>query len=54
MRLPSRVFFAKAGRVLWRKADSLIGRCFPLAGTLGAGRLRVPVSPRKRRHRSLR
>lgn len=40
MSLPGRIFLAKAGRVLRRKADSLIGRLQPLEPTLEAMALR--------------
>ena len=40
MRAPTRVFLAKAGRALWRRADSLAGRLFPLRDTLAAMALR--------------
>src|SRR5262249_10079280 len=40
MRLPDRVFLDKARRVLWRKADALLGRLRPLGGTLEAMALR--------------
>jgi radical SAM protein with 4Fe4S-binding SPASM domain len=40
MRLPSRIFAAKAARVLARKAGGLIGRAFPLDDTLSAMALR--------------
>jgi radical SAM protein with 4Fe4S-binding SPASM domain len=37
---PGGVFFAKAGRVLKRKAESLVGRLFPMGDTLAAMALR--------------
>src|ERR1700674_692851 len=40
MRLPNRIFLAKAARVLRRKADSVVGRLRPLDGTLAAMALR--------------
>lgn len=40
MRMPSRLFLAKAARVLRRKADALAGRLRPLDGTLAAMALR--------------
>jgi radical SAM protein with 4Fe4S-binding SPASM domain len=40
MRLPSRLLLAKATRVLWRKADALVGRVRPLDKTLAAMALR--------------
>ena len=40
MKLPSRVLLGKAGRVLRRKADSLLGRLHPLEPTLEAMALR--------------
>src|SRR3954449_11350330 len=40
MRLPDRVFVAKARRVLLRKADALIGRLHPLGKTLEGMALR--------------
>src|SRR5215470_17356432 len=40
MRLPDRVFLDKARRVLWRKADALLGRLHPLGDTLEAMALR--------------
>jgi radical SAM protein with 4Fe4S-binding SPASM domain len=36
MKVPSRIFFAKAARVLRRKTDALVGRIFPLDDTLAA------------------
>src|SRR5258708_9989845 len=40
MRTPDKLFLAKAGRVLRRKAGSLVGRLFPLGETLDAMALR--------------
>ncbi|MEA2602404.1 MAG: hypothetical protein QOF89_3396 [Acidobacteriota bacterium] len=40
MSAPGKVFLAKAGRVLRRKAESLVGRVFPLDETLDAMALR--------------
>jgi radical SAM protein with 4Fe4S-binding SPASM domain len=40
MRAPDKLFLAKAGRVLRRKAGSLVGRLFPLGETLDAMALR--------------
>jgi radical SAM protein with 4Fe4S-binding SPASM domain len=40
LKKPSGVFLAKAGRVLKRKADGLVGRLFPLTDTLAAMALR--------------
>ncbi len=40
MKLPNRVFLKKAGRVLRRKADSFVGRLYPLDDTLAGMALR--------------